>query len=195
MASGRSKGDVFVRADLLAMRRRLADAARMVRTDRVPEEFARYGDVSGVITTNFYGATDLIVDILSGEVPSVCTVPMPTLADLWLPVYAVTSIALARRLTALVDDDRFVSTPALAETASKMWPAKSRELMKILARLRDARTIRFEEKLDEKNGKIRYRQAIADCMREGEAMFGPTGMKPVDAVLKRLVSTKFRQAA
>nr|WP_282596485.1 TniQ family protein [Sphingomonas beigongshangi] len=195
IANTRFKGDVFSLSDIEAMGERLAKAARRVRSDRIPNKFERYGDVAQETVSTLYTASDLIVDILSGEVPSVTTVKEPTLADLWIPRHAVEGLALAARVRAVVTADKFMTQTTIAEITRRLWGERHRELTKRMARLRDTSAVRFEESLDEKNDKVRYRTAIADCLREAEAMFGPTAIEGVDAVLKDIKRLGDRVAA
>lgn len=194
-ADGRSKGDVYARADLERMQAKLSDAARLVRPDDIPKAFERYGDVTQETVSTYYTASDLIVHILSGEVPSVTTVPSPTLADLWIPRHAVERLAITARVRALLAADRFATSSTVRDVAEKLWGARHRELTRRLPKLRDARIVRFEETLDEKNDKVRYRTAIADCLREAETMFGTTGIEGVDALLKQIGKPSYRDAA
>lgn len=194
-ANGRSKGDVYALADLERMQARLSDAARLVRADEIPKTFQRYGDVTQETVSTYYTASDLIVDILSGEVPSVTTMARPTLADLWIPAHAIERLATAARVRGIVEADRFVTLSTVKEITSKLWGDQHREFTKRSRQLRDAHIVRFEETLDEKHDKVRYTMAIADCLREAEAMFGPTGIEGVDTVLNRLQGSCLRNAA
>lgn len=191
----RFKGDVFARADIEAMQVRLAAASRLVGEDEIPDGFARYGDVSGSTTSTFYGGADLIVDILSGDVPSVRTVDTPTLADLWIAVRAVETNVLSCRVASMVDHDRFLTAQSLKQLMSKLWPGRGAALMKELRRLRESDVVRFEDLRTEEGGKPSFRHSVRDCLREAEIMFGPSGIKAVDDLIERLKSSLFGAAA
>jgi hypothetical protein len=184
----RARGDVFARDDLEAMQARLMAATRLVDEDRIPEGFAPYGNVSGSTTSTFYGGADLIVDILSGDVPAVRTVPIPTLADLWIATRAVEMNVLSCRVSALVAQDRYVSSSTLSELMAKIWPGRSSEFMKCLKRLRDEGSVRFEKLQVDPQDKVRFQTSIIDCMREADLMFGPCGIRAVDTIIGELKS-------
>ncbi|WP_277924278.1 TniQ family protein [Sphingomonas sp. CROZ-RG-20F-R02-07] len=185
-AHARYKGDVFVMAEVMAMRERLAGAARRVRRNAVPDNFEKYGDVTQGTVSTLYTASDLIVDILSGKVPSVTTAAKPTLADLWIPRHAVERLALAARVRAAVTADRFMTASSITDITNRLWGARHREFTKLMRRLRDTHVLRFEETLDERHDKVRYSMAVTDCLREAEAMFGPSGIDGVDTVIGEL---------
>ncbi len=193
-AHGRSKGDVFAITDIIDMQVRLAKAVRRVVPSRIPEKFERYGDVAQTTVSILYTASDLIVDILSGEVPAVTTVAAPTLADLRIPRHAVKGLAVAARVRHVASKDSFMATNTVASLLNDLWGnRRRREFMKGVTKMRSSGAIRFEERLDEAADKIRYRNAAADCLREAEAMFGPTGIAGVDAVLRQLRANNISQ--
>lgn len=181
------KGHAFLRSDVVRLRSRIADAATMVSEADIPDGFEPYSAASRAGIDAAYTGSHLLLDILSGVVPSVRTVTEPRLTDLYLHTIIARRRALAARVSRMIDRDQYAGTSYVEYVLAMLWPARTEKLtIDFNRRLRADEAIRIETKTNTTEGRSRpmYWYSLVDHMLRSFDLEGPSISADVDDQLR-----------
>ena len=180
------KGDAFLRADVERMRKRIEDAAAPVAAGAIPEGYDPYGTASKVGVDATYTGTDLLLDVLSGEVPTVRTCELPRLTDLFVHTASARRRSVEKRVARIIEKDQFAGTSWVEHILGTLWPGRPERLTIDLNRqLRAESAVRFQTKLNTTEGRTRplYWYSVVDHMVRALRDHGPSVSEDVDRQL------------
>lgn len=186
------KGRAFLRVDVERMRRRIANAAALVAPDAVPVGYEPYAVASKTGVDVVYTGKDLLLDLLSGTVPSVRTIEEPRLTDLFVHTATARLRSLERRVARILERDQFAGTSRCEEVLGTLWPDRGETLtIEVNRALRAAGGVRFETRLNTTEGRTRplYWYSIADHMLRTARLVGASVSPTVDRLMAEMLRT------
>ncbi len=191
------RGDAFLRVDVERMRMRIADAATPVARDAIPDGYEPYGIASKAGVDAAYTGTHLLLDLLSGAVPSVSTVDAPRLTDLFVHTATARRRALERRMARVVERDQFASTFTVQQMLDTLWPHRAERLtIDLNRRLRSDGAVRYETRTNTTEGRTRalYWYSMLDHMGRALADSGPSISAEVDRTIIEALKRRAAEA-
>ncbi len=194
-AKSKMKGHVFWRSDAIALKRKITSVSQHV-TD-IPEGFEPYEIASKACVDAEYQGRDFLLDILSGDIPTVRTGLSPTLSDLYVDNTVGQLRSLEKRMIKIIRTDQFAATTKVEAVLSSLWPTRSERLTIPTNRdLRERNVIRSKKKTNRTEGRERpiYWYSIVDHMQRAMRKFGPSILPAINDQLAELSNQHLSQA-
>lgn len=116
---------IFAISDVHAMRDRIASIAPFVREDDIGPEYKDYSTASKELVGNFYSKADLILDILSGKIPSVRIAAEARLFSLFVHRKKALGVSLAHRVKCLIGTDAHRVIGKCDWYLDILWPTRT----------------------------------------------------------------------
>lgn len=139
--------------------------------------------------TPHYDKTALLLDVLSGRVPTYRTVDRPRLTDLHASLPETNRRAVSCRAMALADADTMLDAKPLNNMLEVLWGAGHRLGVKESRSLRESGQLGFEARTlwnaSEQRSHTNYGYSVRDAMQHMFATVGESGVIELDAFLQQ----------
>lgn len=166
---------------------------------RLGQVSIRVGDIDGLdhlttvvmrrTLTPHYDKTALLLDVLSGRVPTYRTVEQPRLSDLHASLRETNRRAVSCRAMALCDEDAMLDSKPLNNMLEVFWGAGHRLGIKESRALREDGTIRFEQRrlwnATEERWHPAYSYSVRDTLTAMAAKTGASCIPELDRMLRQ----------
>ncbi|WP_300396708.1 TniQ family protein [uncultured Sphingobium sp.] len=183
-------------ADIEHMLQRLRDVS--VRIDDLEGLDHLTTGVMRRTLTPHYDKTALLLDVLSGRVPTYRTVDQPRLRDLYASLPETNRRAVSCRAMALADADVMLASKPLNNMLEVLWGAGHRLGVKESRALREGGQVRFEVETlwnaTEQRSHPSYSYSVADTLRHMYASAGACGVPELNAFLRQAALVPMSQS-
>lgn len=137
--------------------------------------------------TPHYDKTALLLDVLSGRVPTYRTVEQPRLSDLYASLPETNRRAVSRRAITLAAEDAMLDSKPLNNMLEVFWGSGCRLGIKDSRAMRESGTVRFEQRIlwneTEQRSHPAYSYSVRDTLLAVAARSGSTGIPELDQML------------
>jgi hypothetical protein len=176
----------FHTKDVLAMRRRIAARARAFPPHQVPPSYRRYGSMTSRICCGGYSKQALILDIVSGRIPTARTEAEPHLCDIYIDEAHARNCSIGARVGLMIEKDPFYIPNRLLKLLAEFWPKQFNFEPGMSWRdLRREGALRYREVRNTTGGRDRpaYHYSLVDCLERQALLSGASVSSAADALI------------
>ena len=183
----RKRKSVYRMNDIETILTRIRSIA--VKVDTLTAYHPLTTEVMRKVLSPHYNKTAILLDVMSGRLPTYCTVNNPKLCDLYADLSLANRIGVANRAIALDTADAMIPARPLNNMVSILWGANHRLGIKESRALRQNGQIRFEVETlwnpTEQRSHPSYSYSVRDVIQHFSASLGPSYIDELDKHLIR----------